>query len=1281
MRIGSLLLFFYRFLMRNSIKINDLENTNILSWQEAYSENISFFQDQTDYLNTNQGFEQLILGRTFYPRPFISSPIQHVISLPWATEYFILPYWFFFFSLGLVSIWLITLYIQTTLHIESRFLRRETRGFSRAQTGDALTSVVPLAWSISMLMHASVHSFNFDDNTAGTVFSFNVLAYQWGWNYYFPSDLIKLFKEGPKRVGHSSIENFATSEPYSLLLARFRTEYLKKITMQGSFVNKNLPILSPLSYYIQVSNSDINFEPVIFSHFANKLTEESNLNFLQNHTSDFLIKAESNNSQYYNVYSWLLSSPSVKILSNYSFNSNSFFLDNFSFLIGYKNFFFSLPQQIIQQSNDSLFEKNTFFDSYIYSNIQFSPFRAPSSLALIGNKYFLIHKHFSNNFFSNFFSKFNWTGILQNKLSGAQNSSSLFNLNNLPVGFFNTQAPKSIINADNIISLNYKPDYTGFGLLNSEDFNFTSSAASTLSISLSANSSLLSYQQKDNFMFNGSSILFLNKIPLLFSSDFINDWSSSFLLSNSIQSWVLSSINLLNSPKLNFLENSLFFFYHNIFNNFSFFFFNFFSTNHLSLTLSWLDLLSLKNYIRGVNYKNYNFNIKNNFSLVSFHDVIFFWWNDSSLNFKLDDLIYFFPKYSVNLLNTPLASTLIVKNKTNYFINNSFLLNNVYFNSVYFFFNKNKSSSCDLNLTFSLIDQINLCPFNNYFDWFFSSTQQLIPLNLNIFNFDSDRLFSTKLLNGLDFSKPAKNFSSFMDPIDFSNGSVSLYFTPLVNFIELFNWSIAWINLATIANSPSYKIWKGGYVRRLFSNELASYYSLFSYKQTNIKNAQLTKINLFSELPKLSLYDNCYSFFEENPAILDKEWAPYNMYTLLDVPAPFEDLDPIFIHKRWTTDINTTRRTDHSSRYLVSSGPVLSSQKNKKIDYFSNFWFSFIGPKGYKTTTVRDAVQLSSGSLFYNHPNFKLANTQFLLNSYLLTTSLYSKDSGFLSTSKGNPMLPFCKQHQNASSLIKNLSLNQNKFLFNFSLSSGLDLNLNQLDSIWSFRSSIFSQEKVRNFGQNITNNSAISQLVLSLLSYNNKLNSFISVNNNSFSQLNNHPLLFIFDQNQSNNLVFNKFFSYLSSNFIELTGLKRDLYTFIPEDIRSIKRLRTSKAVCLPSDIPMHIVCGSKDVIHSWAIPGLGIKIDCIPGFSSHRRLTIRWRGTFWGQCMEVCGRYHHWMPILIHVTHRDLFISWCLSFLKALETRQSVAVQPILLPSQFQAWLMLQEYQNLKK
>jgi heme/copper-type cytochrome/quinol oxidase subunit 2 len=119
-----------------------------------------------------------------------------------------------------------------------------------------------------------------------------------------------------------------------------------------------------------------------------------------------------------------------------------------------------------------------------------------------------------------------------------------------------------------------------------------------------------------------------------------------------------------------------------------------------------------------------------------------------------------------------------------------------------------------------------------------------------------------------------------------------------------------------------------------------------------------------------------------------------------------------------------------------------------------------------------------------------------------------------------------------------------------------------------------------------------------------------------------------------------------------------RNGYTGIQADVGSMRRLRVTKGVYLPSDTPMHGIFGSKDVIHSWAIPGLGVKIDCIPGYSSHRRLLLRWRGLFWGQCMEVCGRYHHWMPILVRVVHRDVFLSWCLTYIRLLAPRAQASV-----------------------
>jgi heme/copper-type cytochrome/quinol oxidase subunit 2 len=86
---------------------------------------------------------------------------------------------------------------------------------------------------------------------------------------------------------------------------------------------------------------------------------------------------------------------------------------------------------------------------------------------------------------------------------------------------------------------------------------------------------------------------------------------------------------------------------------------------------------------------------------------------------------------------------------------------------------------------------------------------------------------------------------------------------------------------------------------------------------------------------------------------------------------------------------------------------------------------------------------------------------------------------------------------------------------------------------------------------------------------------------------------------------------------------------------------------VAIPSEIRLQILASSKDVIHSWAIPSAGIKIDCIPGYSSHKIFIFLLSGIYWGQCMEICGRYHHWMPIIVYFMKKDMFILWCSHFI----------------------------------
>lgn len=104
--------------------------------------------------------------------------------------------------------------------------------------------------------------------------------------------------------------------------------------------------------------------------------------------------------------------------------------------------------------------------------------------------------------------------------------------------------------------------------------------------------------------------------------------------------------------------------------------------------------------------------------------------------------------------------------------------------------------------------------------------------------------------------------------------------------------------------------------------------------------------------------------------------------------------------------------------------------------------------------------------------------------------------------------------------------------------------------------------------------------------------------------------------------------------------------YQPMRKGIVNMIRIQADKAVAMPTDTRLQILAVSKDIIHSWSIPSAGIKIDCIPGYSSHRVAFFTLSGIYWGQCMEICGRFHHWMPIVVYFLRRDLFCMWCIHF-----------------------------------
>ena len=82
---------------------------------------------------------------------------------------------------------------------------------------------------------------------------------------------------------------------------------------------------------------------------------------------------------------------------------------------------------------------------------------------------------------------------------------------------------------------------------------------------------------------------------------------------------------------------------------------------------------------------------------------------------------------------------------------------------------------------------------------------------------------------------------------------------------------------------------------------------------------------------------------------------------------------------------------------------------------------------------------------------------------------------------------------------------------------------------------------------------------------------------------------------------------------------------------IGEYRLLETTTRIVLPTNQRIRILITSTDVLHSWAIPSLGIKVDACPGRLNVIHTYIKRPGVYYGQCSEICGVNHGFMPIVI--------------------------------------------------
>nr|YP_010292404.1 cytochrome c oxidase subunit II [Gonimbrasia cytherea]ULO26168.1 cytochrome c oxidase subunit II [Gonimbrasia cytherea] len=118
-------------------------------------------------------------------------------------------------------------------------------------------------------------------------------------------------------------------------------------------------------------------------------------------------------------------------------------------------------------------------------------------------------------------------------------------------------------------------------------------------------------------------------------------------------------------------------------------------------------------------------------------------------------------------------------------------------------------------------------------------------------------------------------------------------------------------------------------------------------------------------------------------------------------------------------------------------------------------------------------------------------------------------------------------------------------------------------------------------------------------------------------------------------------YWSYEYSDFI---NIEFDSYMLPMNNstLNNFRLLDVNNRIILPMNNQIRIMVTASDVIHSWTIPSLGVKVDANPGRLNQTNFLINQIGIFFGQCSEICGTNHSFMPIVIESIPMKNFIKW---------------------------------------
>nr|YP_009344678.1 cytochrome c oxidase subunit II [Bujurquina mariae]ALR68888.1 cytochrome c oxidase subunit II [Bujurquina mariae] len=118
----------------------------------------------------------------------------------------------------------------------------------------------------------------------------------------------------------------------------------------------------------------------------------------------------------------------------------------------------------------------------------------------------------------------------------------------------------------------------------------------------------------------------------------------------------------------------------------------------------------------------------------------------------------------------------------------------------------------------------------------------------------------------------------------------------------------------------------------------------------------------------------------------------------------------------------------------------------------------------------------------------------------------------------------------------------------------------------------------------------------------------------------------------------------YWSYEYTDYEDLTFDSYMIPTQDLApgQFRLLEADHRMVVPIESPIRVLVSAEDVLHSWTVPSLGVKMDAVPGRLNQTAFIVARTGIFYGQCSEICGANHSFMPIVVEAVPLEHFENW---------------------------------------